>query len=522
MSEPTRFPNGCVASPHHLASSAGLAVLAQGGNAVDAAIAANLTMGVVAPFMCGYGGDLFAIVWDPPERSGGSSGRLHAYNGSGRSSRDATPERIRDALGSDEMPLFGPHTVTSPGAVEGWFTLLERFGTRSFGDLAQAAIGYARNGAPLWTWISRQFPRMGARYADDWGAAWRSIYGEGPDVLYQPDLARTIEMLASDGPDAYYRGAIATDIAETLQRYGAFISTDDLAAHTGDWVELLSTTYRDAVIFEHPPNSQGVVTLIALNILEEMELGTPESADRQHILLEATKLALGDREMHVSDPAHMQVDPTTLASKEWAAQRRRSIDPTSAADPTPGRAAVGGTIYLCTADADGMLVSLIQSNYLGFGSGVTVPGWGINLQNRGTYFSLDPEHVNVIAPSKRTMHTLMPAMAFRDDKPWIVFGTEGGDGQPQTHVQVFTRLIDDRLELQEAMNGPRWNISVGDWTVSAESRFGDDVLADLEKRGHRINPTGPWEHGFSNGIEVRDFGYAAATDRRIHGAALGL
>ncbi len=522
MSEPTLFPNGCVASPHYLASSAGLAVLAQGGNAVDAAVAANLVMGVVAPYMCGYGGDLFAIVWAPPERSGGANGKLYAYNGSGRSAGNATPERVRDAVGSDEMPLFGPHTVTVPGAVEGWFTLLERFGTRSFGDLARPAISYARGGVPVWSWLSRQLGRMGARYADDWGGAWRSIYGEGPDVLYQPDLARTIETLSSEGPDAYYRGAIAADIAQTLKRYGAFILTDDLATHTGDWVELLSTTYRDAVIYEHPPNSQGVVALLALNILEEMDIGAPESAERQHLLIEAMKLALADREEHVTDLRHMKVDPSTLASKQWAATRRGSIDPTSATNPSPGSTANGGTIYLCTADADGMLVSLIQSNYLDFGSGVTVPGWGINLQSRGTYFSLDPEHVNVIGPSKRTLHTLMPAMVFRDGKPWIVFGTEGGDGQGQTHVQVFSRLIDDGLELHEAMARPRWEIAVKDWTVSAESRFEEDVFSELGRRGHRLERADAWSHGFSNGIEVRDFGYAAATDRRIGGAALGL
>ena len=481
---------------------------------MDAAIAANLVMGVVAPYMCGYGGDLFATVWDGQE--------LSAYNGSGRSARGATPERVREALGSDTMPAFGPHTVTVPGAVEAWFTLLDRFGKRSFGDLALPAVEYARGGVPVWSWIRKQLPRMGARYAEDWGAAWRSIYGDGPEILYQPALARTIETLSTEGLDAYYRGAIAADIAETLQRYGAFITTDDLAAHSGDWVELLSTTYRDAVIYEHPPNSQGVVALIALNILEEMDIGVRESADRQHALIEATKLALADREAHVTDPGHMQIDSSTLSSKEWAAARRGSIDPERASDPLSGSAAIGGTIYLCTADADGMLVSLIQSNYLDFGSGVTVPEWGINLQSRGTYFSLDPEHINVIAPSKRTVHTLMPAMAFRDGNPWIVFGTEGGDGQPQTHVQVFTRLIDDGLDLQAAMDRPRWNISVGDRTVSAESRFGDEVLAELSRRGHRIQRTDPWTHGFSNGIEVREFGYAAATDRRIDGAALGL
>ncbi len=514
MSEAQRFPRACVASPHHLASSAGLAVLASGGNAVDAAVATNLTLGVVGPYMCGYGGDLFALVWD--------SQALHAYNGSGRSGDAATPDSVRDAIGSDRIPEYGPHTVTVPGAVEGWFTLLERFGTRSFGDLATTALAYARDGFPLWARIREAIPAIAAAYSDEWSAEWRSIYGDAPEILRQPDLARTIERLAADGPDAYYRGPIADAIASTLQRYGAFITTDDLAAHSGDWVDPVSTSYRDVEVFEHPPNSQGVAALIALNIVEELDLGPPESAQRQHILIEAMKLALTDRNDHITDPAHMKIAPAELASKDWAFTRRGSIDAHKASIPVAGRAAVGGTIYLCAADADGMLVSLIQSNYKGFGSGVTVPGWGINLQNRGRDFSLDPSHINAIAPRKRTMHTLSPAMVFRDRKPCLVFGTEGGDGQVQTHLQVLTRLIDDGLDIQAAMDAPRWAISPDDWTVGAESRFGDEVLDDLEARGHRIKRAPPWRYGFSNAIEVLDFGYAAATDRRIDGAALGL
>ena len=516
MSPAKRFPTACVASPHYLASATGLSVLASGGNAVDAAIATNLTLGVVGPYMCGYGGDLFAMVWSPEER------KLHAYNGSGRSASDVTPQKVREAIGADELPDFGPHTVTVPGAVDGWFALLERFGTRSFGDLASAALGYARDGFPLWQRIRDALPGIAKAYGDDWGAAWRSIYAQAPEILRQPDLARTIERLAADGPEAYYRGPIAEAIANTLQRYGAFISTDDLAAHSGDWVDPVSTTYRDVEVFEHPPNSQGIAALIALNIVEGLDLGPPESSQRQHVLIEAMKLALIDRNEHVTDPAHMTMTASELASKEWAASRRTQIDPDRASVRPAGRAAVGGTIYLCAADGDGMLVSLIQSNYKVFGSGVTVPGWGINLQNRGRDFSLDPDHINVIAPRKRTMHTLMPAMVFRDGNPWLVFGSEGGDGQGQTHLQVLTRVIDDGLDIQDAMDRPRWAIEPRDWTVGAESRFGDDVLDDLDARGHSIKRAPAWRYGFSNGIEVKDFGYAAATDQRIDGAALGL
>jgi gamma-glutamyltranspeptidase / glutathione hydrolase len=511
MTEAKRFPRGCVASPHYLASAAGLSVLAEGGNALDAAIATSLTLGVVSPYMCGYGGDIFALVWN---------GELSAYNGSGRSAARATLDAARSAIGSDEMPRFGPHSVTVPGAIEGWFTLLERFGTRPFAVLAQTALSYARDGFPLSSAIRGHLRATAQRYSADWGAEWRSIYAQPDDVLRQPGLARTIEALCDGGPDAYYRGPIAGAIAQTLQGFGALISTDDLAAHTGDWVTPLSSRYRDREIFELPPNSQGVAALEALNIVEGLDIGAPESAQRHHVLIEAMKLALADRNEHITDPEHMRISPDDLASKDWADKRRREIDAARASMPQPGRAAVGGTIYLCAADADGMLVSLIQSNYTGFGSGVTVPGWGINLQNRGADFSLDAHHVNVIAPRKRTMHTLMPAMAFRDGAPWLVFGTMGGDGQAQTHLQFLTRVIDDGGDIQDAIDAPRWAISPSDWTVSAESGFGAELFASLEGRGHDITRVGA-RHGHAHAIEVTPYGYAAATDPRAEGAALG-
>lgn len=516
MAEAKRFPRGCVASPQYLASSAGLAVLADGGNALDAAVATSLTLGVVAPYMCGYGGDIFAIVRMP-------DGALHAYNGSGRSASTATVDAVRAAVGSSDMPARGPHSVTIPGAVEGWFTLIERFGTRTFADLAQPALRYARNGFPLSSAIMRN---LGAQpsITDEWAAEWRSVYLDGGPVPTQPDLARTIETLCNDGPDPFYRGPIADAIADTLQRFGAFITSEDMAAHTGDWVEPLRTTYRGVEILELPPNSQGVAALEALNIVEELDIGAPESSDRHHVLIEATKLALADRDEHITDIEQMRVSPGELASKEWAARRRAGIDLERASSPAPGRAAVGGTIYLCAADADGMLVSLIQSNFAGFGSFVTVPGWGINLQNRGAYFSLDPEHVNAIAPRKRTMHTLMPAMAFRDGEPWLVFGTMGGDGQAQTHLQFLTRVIDDGLDIQDAIDAPRWVVSPQDWSVRAESRFQHDLLVELGARGHAVTKAGAFDVGMghAHAIEVTSYGYACATDPRAEGAALGL
>src|SRR5581483_10134673 len=276
-------------------------------------------------------------------------------------------------------------------------------------------------------------------------------------------------------------------IASTLQGFGALITTDDLASHHGDWVDPISTTYRDRTIYEFPPNSQGIVALEALNIIEDLDLGEAESVERHHALIEAMKLALADRDQYVTDPSHMNIAHDELASKKWALTRRSEVDLARASTPAPGRAAVGGTIYLCAADEDGMLVSLIQSNFAGYGSGVTVPGWGINLQNRGAYFSLDESHRNVIAPSKRTMHTLMPAMAFKGDDPWLVFGSMGGDGQAQTHAQVFNRVIDDGRDIQDAISAPRWVVSPNDWSVMLESRFDEALASGLAERGHNVS-----------------------------------
>lgn len=525
MSEAKRFPRACVASPHYLASSAGLAVLDGGGNAMDAAIATNLVLGVVAPYMCGYGGDLFAMVW---------SNGMHGYNGSGRAPAAATLEAVRAAV-SDGWPhavdaqmgntvRTGPLTVTVPGAVEAWFKLLDRFGTRAFAELALPAVRYARDGFPLSSRLAAHLRGLAEVHTAEWAQAWRDAYAAASGTLRQPDLARTIETLCADGPAAYYSGPIAEAIASTLTTYGGLMTPDDLAAHTGDWVEPLATSYRGVEVFELPPSSQGVVALEALNIIESLDLGAPESAARHHVLIEAMKLALADRDAYVTDPEHMRIDPGVLASKSWAEERRRELDADRATTPVAGRAAVGGTIYLCAADENGMLVSLIQSNYTGFGSGVTVPGWGINLQNRGAFFSLDADHVNVIGPRKRTVHTLMPAMAFREGRPWLVFGTMGGDGQPQTQLQLLDRVIDDGADIQEAIDAPRWRVSPDDWSVACEARFSDEVIEGLEGREHGVTKLGPREvrMGHAHAIEVTEHGYAAATDPRADGAALGL
>jgi gamma-glutamyltranspeptidase/glutathione hydrolase len=514
--EAKRFPRACVASPHYLASSAGLAVLSSGGNALDAAIATNLTLGVVTPYVCGYGGDLFAMVW--------AEGELHGYNGSGRAPAGATTDAVRAALGgAGEMPYRGPHTVTVPGAVRGWFDLLERFGTLSFGALAERARRYASDGFVPTETAAASFARARTIFVDS--KEWQAVYGEARAgaPLRQPALARTVETLAEEGPDPYYRGAIAEAIAGHLASLGSLMTVEDLAAHHGDWVRPLSAPYRDVEILEMPPNSQGVVALEALGVAEALGAMPPDGGDRQHLLIEAVKLALADRAAFVTDPGAMSIPPERLVSRRWTAERAGSFDPRMAAAPAPGAAATGGTVYVCAGDADGMLVSLIQSNYAGFGSGVTVPEWGINLQNRGASFSLDPEHANAIAPGKRTMHTLMPAMARRDGRPWLVFGTMGGDGQAQTHVQFLARIVDDREDLQRAIDAPRWMVSPRDWTVTAERRFDPSILDGLRKRGHELAVVGDHDSlvGHAHAIRITPNGYEGATDPRAEGAVMG-
>jgi gamma-glutamyltranspeptidase/glutathione hydrolase len=509
-----RYPSGGVAAPHYLASTAGLTALARGGNAIDAAIAANLALGVVAPYLCGYGGDVFAIVWD---------GELHGYLGSGRSPRAATIDSVRDRAASDTMPVLGPHAVTVPGGVAGWFDLLERWGTRSFGELAEPALAYARDGFELTPTGALYLGGSVSMYEEF--TALRSAYEgvEAGDVLRQPALARTIEALAAEGPAMYYRGPIAEAIADTHQAHGGLLTADDLAAHEGRWVAPLRARYRDVEIAELPPPTQGVTALEALRILDGLAL--PEDGpDRHHLLIEATKLALQDRDDYVSDPDAMTLAPEEMFGDEWTAERRSRINPRQATVPQPGVAHVGGTAYLCAADADGLLVSLIQSNFLSFGSGVHVEEWGINLNNRGSSFTLDPDMVNALAPAKLPLHTLIPAMAMRDGAPWCAFGSMGGDSQAQIQVQLLARLVDDGADPQDALDAPRWCIQPSTWTLRAERGFSADWFEALRARGHdpQRAPRVDTGMGHAHAIQRTGAGYAVATEPRAEGAALGL
>lgn len=514
MREARRFPECAVVSPHYLASAAGLAAFARGGNAMDAVLAANLALGVVAPYFCGYGGDVFAIVWD---------GDAHGYLGSGRSPAATSIELVRGSTGEDTMPWIGPHTVTVPGAIAGWFALLERWGTRSFGDLATDALRLARDGFAVTAKASELFEGSCALYTEY--PDWQVVYGNARTdvVLRQPSLARTIEALAEDGPDAYYSGSIADAIASAVQRAGGTLAVDDLGAHEGEWAAPLRAPYRDVEVCELPPPTQGVSALEILRVLDGFAL-PPDGPDRQHLIVEACKVGLEDREQLVTDPRWMTVTPAAMLDDAWIASRRDMIDPGRARVTGPAHAQRGGTAYLCAADGDGLMVSLIQSNFLAFGCGIHVPEWGINLNNRGSSFTLDAGAANALAPSKRPLHTLIPALALRDGEPWLVFGTMGGDAQAQVHAQLLAHAVDDRADVQVALDAPRWQVDPVRWHLLAEAGFGDDVLKELEARGHEVDRAKALDSrmGHAHAIAPTPDGYAAATDPRAEGAALGL
>lgn len=510
-----RFPRAAVASPHYLASAAGLSALARGANALDAVIAANLALGVVAPYLCGYGGDVFAIVWD---------GTLTGYLGSGRSPAGDDADRLQARVRSDRMPVFGGSTVTVPGGVAGWFDLLDRFGTRSFGDLAADAIRLASDGFEVTAPGARPFAEATSMYRGRRFEAWSACYGDvaGGSVLRQPALARLIELLASDGPGAFYRGPVAEAIAGAVSGDGGVLGIDDLAEHTGEWTEPLRAPYRDVEVAELPPPTQGVTALETLRILDGLDLPDGGAA-RAHLLVEALKQAMADRDRWVTDPSAMERPATDLLTDAWIEARRRAIDPARAGQPDPGVPQPGGTAYLCAADADGLLVSLIQSNFVHFGSGVHVPEWGINLNNRGFSFSLDPGRPNVYAGGKRPMHTLIPAMALRGGEPVLVFGSMGGDAQAGVHAQLVAAIVEHGDDPTDAIGAPRWRVDPTTWHVHAETRMPADVIDGLRARGHDVTTTSAydWGMGHAHALWPSGTGYGATTDPRSEGAALG-
>lgn len=526
--------HGMAATSQPLATQVALDILKAGGSAVDAAIAANATLGLMEPTGCGIGGDLFAIVWDAEK------GELTGLNASGRSPQSLTLQHFRD-IGMDSIPYLGPLTVSVPGAVDGWYELHERYGRLPMSELLQPAIDYADEGFPVTAFIAdlwqenvgsrEKYPGIREVYMPD-GAAPKT-----GDVFRNPNLANTYRLIAEGGREAFYKGEIAEKIDSYMAEQGGFLTADDLAAHTSEWVTPVSTNYRGYEVFELPPNGQGIVALQMLNILEGYDLRSMGfgTATYLHTLIEAKKLAYEDRAKYYADPDFYNVPLDMLLSKEYAAKRRELISDTSAAATYPAGDAVlenGDTIYLTVADNDGNMVSLIQSNYGDLGSGMTPEELGFQLQNRGQLFSLQDGHANVYEPGKRPFHTIIPAFVMKDGKPWMSFGVMGGSIQPQAHAQVIINMVDFDMNLQEAGDAARLrhtgssqptdHVMTDGGTVYMESGIAQSIRDELSAMGHKIN-NGKIKYGGYQAILKNDLQgvYYGASESRKDGQAAG-
>ncbi len=515
---------GMVATSQPLAVQAGVAVLAEGGSAVDAAIATAAALTVVEPCSNGLGSDAFALVW--------AGDALHGYNGSGRWPAANSADALR-AAGHTEVPSWGWVPVTVPGAVDTWAALHERWGRLPVPRLLAPAQSYAERGFPLspvvarqWTQAARTYPSLGLAEL----AGWSEVFtpgGRTPDAgdrWGSPGHARGLLSLIDNGLRDFYEGEVAAAIAEYAAGTGGTLSAGDLAAHRGQWVDPISVPYRDHEVWEIPPNGQGLAALIALGIVERTDVAdhdqiTTESWHRQ---IEAMKLGFADSDATVADTEHAPVPVEELLAADYLDARAALIGDT-AANPTPGAPAGGGTVYLCTADADGMMVSFIQSNYMGFGSGVVVPSHGISLQNRGAGFGLEQGHPNEAAPGKRPRHTIIPGFLTQQGTPVGPFGVMGGEMQPQGHLQVAAGMIDHGLNPQAALDAPRWRVE-RDWTVHVEAATPSEVVDGLRARGHRVEVERS-RLGFGRGQIIRRLpngAYAAGSEPRADGCAIGI
>jgi gamma-glutamyltranspeptidase/glutathione hydrolase len=528
---------GMAATSHPLASQVALDVLKRGGSAVDAAIAANAAIGLMEPTGNGVGGDLFAIVWDA------RSGKLHGLNASGRSPQSLSLAKLREELrklNSKTIPPRGPLPVTVPGTVDGWFELHGRFGKLPMKELLQPAIDYARNGFPVTEVIAEGWARN-ARLLKDYPnfAATFMPNGRAPakgEVFRNPQLADTLAAIASGGRDAFYKGDIAQRIEKYLRTNGGYLTAADFAAHRSEWVEPVSTNYRGYDVWELPPNTQGIAALQMLNILEAYDLKKMGfgSADYLHHFVEAKKLAFEDRARYYADPGFARIPLRGLLSKDYAAKRRKLIGERAALEyaADPRALEQGDTIYLTVADRAGNMVSLIQSNYRGMGSGMTPDGCGFILQDRGEMFSLQDGHANVYAPGKRPFHTIIPAFITRDGKPWLSFGVMGGSMQPQGHVQIVVNLIDFGMNLQEAGDAPRVRHDGSSEPTDEVMRDGGVVVLEqgasaetvkaLQARGHKVQVNNDGDFGGYQAILRNAEGvYFGASESRKDGAAQG-
>lgn len=530
-------PHAMAATSQPLATQIALDVMKAGGSAVDAAIAANAALGLMEPTGNGIGGDLFAIVWDP------RTGKLHGYNGSGRSPRSLTLAEFR-RRGLKEIPATGPLPVSVPGAVDGWFALHERFGRKPMAENLAPAIRYAREGHPVSEVIAYYWDRSVPRLSKYPGFSEQfTVDGHAPrkgQMWKNPNLAATLQQIADGGRDAFYKGDIARTIDRYFKAHGGYLSYQDMADHEGEWIEPVSSNYRGYDVWELPPNSQGIAALQILNVLEgydfsKIPFGSPEHV---HLFVEAKKLAFADRARFYADMAFQPAPVQRLISKEYAAQRRALISMDSALKTvqpgTPKQLEEGDTIYMTVADADGMMVSLIQSNYRGMGSGMAPPGLGFILQDRGEMFVLQEGHPNGYAPGKRPFQTIIPGFITKDGKPYASFGVMGGAMQPQGHAQIVMNLVDFGMNLQEAGDAPRIQHEgstepTGQATamtdggeVNLETGFAYETVRALMRKGHRVVfADGPYG-GYQAIMRDPESGvYYGASESRKDGQAAG-
>ena len=522
--------HGMVATSHPLATQIGIDVLKKGGTAIDAAIAANIALGLMEPTGSGIGGDLFAIVWDAEEQ------KLFGLNASGPAPQSISLDYFKQQKLA-KIPPFGPLPVTVPGAVDGWVKLHEKFGNQSFASLFEPTIDYARKGHPVTETIayyldrSKEIFKQYPNFSDVWMKDGETT-GKG-DIFKNPQLANTLEIIAEKGRAGFYEGEVAKTIADFIQAQGGFLTYEDLANFNSEWVEPVSTNYRGYDVWELPPNGQGMVALQILNILENFDVKKMGlfSSDYVHLFTEAKKLAFADRAKHYADPNFSKIPIEQLVSKSYAKERAALIDLAKAAQVDESGIPNGGdTIYLTAADQFGNMISLIQSNYRGMGSGMVPPGLGFMLQDRGELFSLEEDHANVIEGGKRPFHTIIPAFVTKDNKPYLSFGVMGGATQPQAHAQIIINLIDFGYNLQEAGDAPRLvhsgssqptdEIMLDGGSLSLETGFGTAIEEALKEKGHKLQ----YQKGIFGGyqaIMIKDGVYFGASESRKDGQASG-
>jgi gamma-glutamyltranspeptidase/glutathione hydrolase len=518
--------DGIVAAESPLAAQAGVRILEHGGNAVDAAIAANAAMGVVAPMMNGVGGDLFVIVYDV------KSNKLYGLNASGWAPKDLTIEFLHNH-GLRDMPQQGIYSVTVPGAVDGWQKLADKFGRKKLSEDLAAAIKIAQDGFPVPEITAGVWATTTDLLRGDSAASQTYLIQDRPprvgEIFRNPDLAWSLQQIATHGREAFYKGEIAKKILESMKHHGGVMTAQDLAEYSSEWVEPISTTYRDWTLFELPPNGQGLAALEMLNIMEKFPLGQKNwefgSANALHTMVEAKKLAYADLAKYIGDPRQQKLPVSTLLSKEWAEQRAKLIDPARAnCDVSAGELRGGtDTTYLSVVDREGNMVSLIQSNFDAFGSGIVAVGTGFALHNRGGLFTLDPASPNALAGRKRPLHTIIPAFAQKGDIR-VAFGIMGGWNQSQAHAQFVANIADFKMNIQAALEAPRFSKrTFGGCDVSMESRFASGVRNELTSKGHKIDLRGPFSSVMGGGQAVlRDFATGVnygASDPRKDGQA---